>query len=98
MEEPARLRDLLWTPARVAPAEGYRGAELGELLIPALAPLTHRHPEGDIRLGRATEWVTLGDDPEPVPMGQKLLLVDGEEVPFLSIRELEIHAPAPPAA
>lgn len=97
MEEPRRLRDLLWASARVAPGQGYRGGDLGELLIPALAPLTWQHPDDQVRLGRATEWVTLGDESEPVPMGQKLLLVDGEEIPFLEIRELEIHGPVQPA-
>jgi protein involved in temperature-dependent protein secretion len=33
-----------------------------------------------------TEWVSDGD--REAPVGQKMLLVDGEEIPVLEIREL----------
>jgi type VI secretion system protein ImpE len=89
MEAPARLRDLLWAPARAQAADGYAGAELGEVLLPALAPLSWRHPDDEVRLGRVTDWEEEGG--AAVPVGQKLLLVDGEPVPFLEVRELEIH-------
>jgi type VI secretion system protein ImpE len=94
MEAPKRLRDLLWAPAIVRPAPGAtRQYELGEVLIPALAPLSAQHEDREVRLGRVTEWEELPDG-EQVPVGQKLLLVDGEEFPLLEVRELEIH-PAP---
>ena len=89
----ARLRDTLWAPARVQAAPAFQGGELGEVLLPALAPLSWRHPEGEVRLGRVTDWDEGADGGEPVPVGQKLLLVDGEPVPFLEVRALEI-APA----
>jgi type VI secretion system protein ImpE len=63
--------------------------EMGEALLPAIAPLTWREPSGDVRLGRITEWREL-EDGEQAPVGQKLLLVDGEEFPILELRELEI--------
>ena len=85
---PKRLRDLLWAPAVVRTGPAFRGLELGEVLVPALAPLTSQHPDAGVRLGRVTEWVALGD--ETVPLGQKLLLVDGEEFPILELRELDI--------
>lgn len=90
MEAPARLRDLLWAPARVQAAPAFRDTELGEVLLPALCPLSWRHADGEVRLGRVTDWE---DGPEggAVPVGQKLLLVDGEPVSFLEVRELEIH-------
>ena len=94
MEGPKRLRDLLWAPAIVRPAPGAtRQYELGEVLIPALAPLSAQHEDREVRLGRVTAWEELPDG-EQVPVGQKLLLVDGEEFPLLEVRELEIH-PAP---
>jgi type VI secretion system protein ImpE len=92
MEPPKRLRDLLWAPAIVRPAESFTGLELGEALIPAVAPLTWQEEDGPLRLGRTTEWREAADGAE-VPVGQKLLLVDGEEFPILELRELEI-APA----
>ncbi len=89
MSPPKRLRDLLWIPAVVRPGPAFRGLELGEVLVPALAPLSWRHPEDAVRLGRVTEWAE-ADDGAAVPLGQKLLLVDGEELPILELRELDI--------
>jgi type VI secretion system protein ImpE len=97
MLPPKRLRDLLWAPALVRTAETFRGMELGEVLIPAIAPLTWRHADGALRLGRVTQWETIEDDTE-APIGQKLLLVDGEEFPILEVRELTIVSPAAPTA
>jgi type VI secretion system protein ImpE len=89
MEAPKRLRDLLWAPAIVRPGPGFRNYELGEVLIPVLAPLSAQHADREVRLGRVTEWEELPDG-EQVPMGQKLLLVDDEEFPILEVRQLEI--------
>jgi type VI secretion system protein ImpE len=98
MQQPGRLRDLLWPTALVRTAEAYKGVELGEVLMPALAPLTWRHPDGQVRLGRVTEWAALDDGGE-APVGQKMWLVDGEEFPVLEARELVIDAaPGAPAA
>ena len=96
MEAPKRLRDLIWAPAVVQPAESFRALELGEVLLPALTPGASHHEDANVRLGRVTEWVALDDGPE-VPVGQKLLLVDGEEFPILEVRELILNAPAPAA-
>lgn len=90
LEAPKRLRDLLWTPAVLRTSEDFRGQELGEILLPSLAPLSPESAEDEIRLGRATDWIDLPDGGF-APVGQKMLLIDGEPVPLLSIRELEIH-------
>ena len=96
MAPPQRLRDLLWAPAVVRTGGKVRDLELGEVLLPVLAPLSWQHPEASVRLGRVTEWVELEDHTQ-VPIGQKLLLVGGEEVPILELRELDIApAAAPP--
>jgi len=89
MAAPKRLRDLLWAPAVVRPGAAFRGLELGEVMLPALAPLSWQHSEAGVRLGRVTDWTEL-EDSRQVPLGQKLLLVDGEEFPVLELRELEI--------
>jgi type VI secretion system protein ImpE len=89
VEAPKRLRDLLWAPAIVRPAKSFKGLELGEALLPAIAPLTFRHPDAAVRLGRVTEWTELSDG-DQAPVGQKMLLVDDEEFPILELRELEI--------
>lgn len=89
VQAPARLRDLLWAPALVQAASAYQGGEMGEVLLPAIAPLSWRSADDEVRLGRVTDWEE--DEHGAVPVGQKLLLVDGEPVPFLEVRELEFH-------
>jgi type VI secretion system protein ImpE len=89
MRPPARLRDTLWAPAIVRPSESYKGHEIGEVLMPVIAPLTWREGDGPTKLGRMTEWMSWDDGTE-APIGQKILLVDGEEVPVLEVRELMI--------
>ena len=98
MQAPARLRDLRWAPALVRAGPEFRGVELGEVLIPAVTPAAWRHADPDVRLGRATEWEDAGDAGY-IPVGQKMLLVDGEPFPLLEVRELRVAAAAPaPAA
>jgi type VI secretion system protein ImpE len=94
IEPPRRLRDLLWTPATVQTGPGFERLELGEVLLPVLSPLTYQDTEDTVRLGRMTAWVE--DDGLEFPLGQKLFLVDGEEIPILEIRELEITASSTP--
>ena len=96
-EAPKRLRDLLWLPAIVRPNESFKGLEMGEILLPAIAPQSSQFDDNDIRLGRVTEFNRLDDGTE-VPVGQKILLVDGEEFPMLELRELEFAAATAPAA
>ncbi len=91
MEPPKTLRDTLWTPAFITTGPSFSGQELGEVLIPAIYPLSWRHPDESVWLGRVTAW---GEDDQGVqyPSGQKMLLVDGEEFPFLELRTLEIES------
>lgn len=90
---PKRLRDLIWAPAILRTGPGFKGLELGQVLLPAISPLSWQYEDPDVRLGRVTEWVALQDGTE-VPVGQKLFFVDGEELPILELRTLEIHAPS----
>lgn len=96
MQAPARLRDTLWAEAKVVTAASFKGLELGDILMPVLAPRSFESDDGAVQLGRATEWVRWEDGTE-APLGQKLLLVDGEEFPILELRELKI-TPAAAAA
>jgi type VI secretion system protein ImpE len=90
MEPPRRLRDLLWAPIMVRPSEEMRELELGEVLMPVLSPSAYRHEDPLVRLGRTTDVEALEDGRE-VPVGQKLWLIDDEEVPVLELRELVIE-------
>jgi len=97
IEPPKRLRDLLWTPAAVTTTPSFKGAELGEALLPVLSPLSWRHSDDAVRLGRSTVWEEREGFDDLVPVGQKIWLVDGEEVPFLDLRAL-VFDPAPVGA
>jgi type VI secretion system protein ImpE len=90
MQPPKRLRDLLWIPAVLRTGPAFKGQELGEVLIPVLSPLSSQYPDDNVRLGRATVWEE-EEDGRAIPYGQKMLLVDGEEIPLLDVRELIIE-------
>ena len=87
VEAPRRLRDLLWIPALVRTGPAFRGTELGEVLLPVMAPFSFRSSDDNVRLGRATEWTE--QDGISVPAGQRMLSVDGEDFPILEIRKIE---------
>jgi len=94
MGPPQRLRDTLWAPALVQTAPSFKGMDLGEVLIPAIYPFSWKHPDEAVWLGRVTDW-SMDEDDREHPSGQKILLVDGEEVPFLEVRSLQFfHPPA----
>ena len=94
---PQRLRDLLWTPAAVRTTAAFKGTELGEVLLPVLAPFSWKHPDEAVRLGRVTVWEKPEGQEYQVPIGQKMWLMDDEEIPFLELRALEYN-PASVAA
>ena len=68
VEAPRRLRDLLWSSAKLSTGPSYQSREFGEVLIPALCPLSSQHPDDAVRLGRVTEWCE-SEDGEQAPYG-----------------------------
>ncbi len=94
---PTKLRDLIWSPAVVRTTPAFKGTELGEVLLPVLAPFSWRHPDDAVRLGRMTVWEKPEGSEYQVPFGQKMWVVDDEEIPFLELRALEFN-PASVAA
>lgn len=94
---PKKLRDLIWTPAAVRTTPAFKGTELGEVLLPVLAPFSWKHPDEAVRLGRMTVWEKPEGIEYQIPFGQKMWLVDDEEIPFLELRALEFN-PASVAA
>jgi type VI secretion system protein ImpE len=95
-EAPRRLRDLLWIPALVRTGPAFRGTELGEVLLPVMAPFSFRHSDDNVRLGRATDWAE--QDGLNIPSGQRMLSVDGEDFPILEMRKVEFATAAGSAA
>ncbi|WP_031500534.1 type VI secretion system accessory protein TagJ [Bryobacter aggregatus] len=91
IEKPKNLRDTLWTPAFIKTGPKFQGTDMGEVLLPAIYPFSFTYPEESVWLGRQTLWVE--DEGSSYPLGQKMLLVDGVEVPFLEVRTLEFDTP-----
>jgi type VI secretion system protein ImpE len=89
---PRRLRDLIWTPAKVRTTPAFKDADLGEVLLPVLSPSSSRHPDEAVRLGRMTVWESPEGKEYQVPYGQKMWQVDDEDVPFLELRSLEFNS------
>ena len=92
IQPPKRLRDLIWTPAAVRTTPAFKGTALGEVLLPVLSPSSWQHSDDAVRLGRATVWEEREGSENPIPFGQKMWLVDDEEVPFLELRSLEFNS------
>ena len=97
MGAPQRLRDTLWAPALVQTAPSFQGKDLGEVLIPAIYPFSWKSDDEAVWLGRATEW-SADEEGREYPSGQKILLADGEEIPFLEVRSLEFRPSAAAAS
>jgi len=92
-EPPRRLRDTLWKPAFVLTGPSFQGADIGEVIIPAIYPFSWKSDDESVWLGRTTEFVA-DDKGNEFPVGQKTFIVDGEEVPLLEIRSLEFASDA----
>jgi type VI secretion system protein ImpE len=89
LEAPTDLRDVVWMPAQIILANG------GELaaLIPARYPGSESDPDGQVRLGRKTQW----DEVAPETFhgrGQRMLATDAAEYPFLNVRRIELTGTA----
>lgn len=97
IQAPSKLRDLLWTPALVRTGPSFQDKELGEVLIPVLYPMSFQQQSDNVRLGRETHWQEV-EGGEPIPFGQKMFLVDGEEFPLLEVRTIEFTAQESAAA
>ena len=91
LQTPTKLRDLLWIPALVRTGPSFKDKELGEVLIPVLYPKSFADENDNVRLGRETHWHEV-EGGEPIPVGQKMFLVDGEEFPLLEVRNIEFTA------
>lgn len=87
IEEPKTLRDLVWARARIQASPKFRLQDLGEVLLPVIAPLSYTHSDGAVRMGRTSVWEVQPDGEEQL-FGQKLLFVDGEEIPLLEFRSI----------
>jgi type VI secretion system protein ImpE len=65
------------------------------VLLPVIAPLSYKSSDEAVKLGRVSVWETQPDGSDR-PAGQKLLLIDGKEVPLLEIRSVVFHSSETP--
>jgi type VI secretion system protein ImpE len=93
MEAPKTLRDTMWAPAFVMTGPEFKGTDIGQVILPAVYPFSWKSQDESLWLGRASEWVR-DDEGNEFPVGQKMFIVDGEEVPLLEIRSLEFATDA----
>jgi type VI secretion system protein ImpE len=93
MAAPKILRDTLWTPAFVMTGPEFKGTDIGQVILPAIYPFSWKSEDESLWLGHASEWVR-DDEGNEFPVGQKMFIVDGEEVPLLEIRSLEFASDA----
>ena len=92
LDPPKRLRDLLWAPVRLRTGPNFKNKDLGEVLMPVIAPLSWQHADDAVKLGRVSEWCA-DEAGEEAPFGQKMLLVDGEEFPYPGYPEIGDFSP-----
>jgi type VI secretion system protein ImpE len=89
VSEPKSLRDLMWVHARVETYE----ESIGDVFIPVLYVDTHSHRNDQVRLGRLTEWQAL-EDQLVYGAGQRVFLVDDQEIPLLELRDVRFDTPS----
>lgn len=93
MQPIRRLRDTLWPQAFVVTGPSFKGTDIGEVIIPAVYPFSWNSEDRSLWLGRATDWVADSEGNE-FPVGHKVFIVDGEEVPLHDIQSLEFASDA----
>lgn len=91
-QKPSRLRDLIWPEAIVRTGPAFKATELGQVLLPVICPFSFKNADGNVALGRSTVWEDV--DGETLPFGQKMFVIDGEDVPMLDVRVIEFNLPA----
>jgi type VI secretion system protein ImpE len=77
------LRDLLWAPVHVECLDGQQG----EVYVPTLYPGSERDANEEVRLGRITEWVNLGEGLVG-GLGLKTFMIGDVETSILEVNEL----------
>ncbi len=80
---PRTLFDLIWAQARITTWEGLTM----NCFLPVLYPDSYQHADDRVKLGRMTDWVSLGG-PFARGAGQHVFLAGDEDVAILEVREV----------
>jgi type VI secretion system protein ImpE len=84
LKPPKYSRDLIWFPGRFQ----VRSGPAGDVLLPALYPGSHEHPDDRVTLGRITDWKQAETGPV-LGAGLRTSLVDDDALSLLEWRELQ---------
>ncbi len=87
LEEPADLRDFVWTPVHLQFANG--GETVG--LVPTRYAGSEAHEDPLVRLARKTEWTEAHED-EFHGAGQRIFTTDGDDHAILDVRVIELES------
>lgn len=82
--KPKSLRDLYWIQANVELINGTSG----EMFLPALYANSWKSPNDQVRLGRMTDWRSMGSDVY-LGEGMKLFWMDGKDRSILDLQTIE---------
>jgi type VI secretion system protein ImpE len=85
IEEPADLRDVVWTPVHFEWANG--GESVG--MIPTRYPGSESHQDPLIRMARKTEWEQR-DEETYLGLGQRMLATDEGEYALIDVRSIRL--------
>lgn len=89
VDPPASLFDLIWAAGRVTTWEGLTL----NCFLPVIYPGSYAHEDDRIKMGRMTDWNSLGG-PFYRGLGQHVYQVGDEEIPILEIGETLFKAPS----
>jgi type VI secretion system protein ImpE len=85
---PKTLFDLLWIQARIVTWEGLTI----NCYLPVLYPDSFAHEDDRVKLGRMTDWISMGGSFSK-GMGEHVYQIDGEEIAILEIRDVTFRLP-----
>ena len=85
MNAPKYPRDLLWFPVNLQMRDG----QTGEVFLPVLYPGSHTSPDPQIKLGRATDWISSEGGPVR-GIGARSMLVDEDAMDIREWRQVII--------
>lgn len=86
LEQPADLRDMVWTPAQFTWSNGGQGVGL----IPTRYVGSEQSEDAQIQMARKTQWSDRGDD-EYHGLGQRIIATDTAEYSLLDVREIILN-------
>jgi type VI secretion system protein ImpE len=84
VSQPKNFRDLLWVPATIEIENG----QGGEAYVPALYSGSEEDENEQVRLGRITEWINLGEGMAG-GIGQRTFIVDDKDTSILELQNVE---------